>query len=96
MQPEVLSKMDIDEIDTVFQAVDVELVTEEQATLIIEALYDAPPEVIAVFERNINVFDGAFDEYVPEGSAIPIRVRRSISAVGVLIASAGTSMRRFK
>ena len=94
--PETVFKMDEEEIAEVFDKIDVEIINPQQAAEIIDALVDAPLQVITIFEKKINIFEGSFDSYVPTGSNIPVRTRRSVAAAGVLIATAGTVTKRSK
>ena len=94
--PEAVFKMDAEEIAEVFDKIDVEIINPQQAAKIIDALVDAPLQVITIFEKKINIFEGSFDTYVPAGSNIPVRTRRSVAAAGVLIATAGTVTKRSK
>lgn len=42
---------------------------------------DAPQEIKEQFENTVNVYSGAYDEYVPVGSSITVAQRRTIVAV---------------
>ena len=55
--------------------------TDEQAAELAEVLSEAPDEVKAEFEEQINVFGGQFDTYVPVGSTVPVGTRRTLVAV---------------
>jgi hypothetical protein len=45
------------------------------------ALSEADDEVKEEFEAEVNVFEGSFDEYVPEGSRVNVEDRRVLVAV---------------
>ena len=83
--PEALQELSPTQAEEVFSAVDVEELTDEQAEALVEAVQDAPDEVRAAFENEINVFGGKFETYVPLGSTVNVRTRKVIvAASGVL------------
>jgi hypothetical protein len=45
------------------------------------ALSEADDDVKEEFEAEVNVFEGSFDEYVPEGSRVNVEDRRVLVAV---------------
>ena len=55
---------------------------------IVSALNDAEDDVKEEFENNVDVFDGAFDQYVPSGSRISVAERRVVVAVAAAAAIA--------
>ena len=83
--PEVLATVTEDEATEIFDAIIVEELTPEQATEIVAAVQDAPPEVRESFEEEINVFDGTFDTYVPLGSNVSVAARRTVTAATAAI-----------
>jgi hypothetical protein len=85
---EVLSSITGDQASEVFAEVTVGDLTDEQGQEIVDAVQDAPEEVRSSFEAEINVFDGAFDNYAPIGSEISVAERRVVVAVGAVLASA--------
>ena len=84
----------IGQAEELFESLEVEELTEEQVEAIVEVLADAPAKVRQAFEAKIDVFAGTFDNYVPEGSSIPVSQRRSIVAIGAVIATATVTKRR--
>ena len=52
--PEAVFKMDAEEIAEVFDKIDVEIINPQQAAKIIDALVDAPLQVITIFEKKIT------------------------------------------
>jgi len=40
------------------------------------SLSSQPNEIKDVFEEEVNIFEGGFDEYVPADSKIPVKARR--------------------
>jgi hypothetical protein len=85
---EVLSSITGDQASEVFAEVTVGDLTDEQGQEIVDAVQGAPEEVRSSFEAEINVFDGAFDNYAPIGSEISVAERRVVVAVGAVLASA--------
>ena len=85
---EVLSSITGDQASEIFAEVAVGDLTDEQGQEIVDAVQDAPEEVRSSFEAEINVFDGAFDNYAPIGSEISVAERRVVVAVGAVLASA--------
>ena len=83
--PEKLATVTADEATEIFDAIIVEDLTPEQAAEIIAAVQDAPPEVRASFEEEINIFDGTFDTYVPLGSTVSVSARRTVTAATAAI-----------
>ena len=83
--PDVLESVTADQATEIFDAVEVSDLSDAQAEQLIEAVQDAPDEVRAAFEEQINVFEGKFNEYVPRGSVINVGQRKVlIAATGVL------------
>jgi len=60
-------------------------ITPEEAAQIIAAVQNAPESVRQQFEAEADIYSGAFDEYVPLGSAVPVRTRRTIIAVATAL-----------
>lgn len=88
--PAVLASVSPEQAAEVFDAVDTGALTEEAAAAIVEAVQDAPTEVKEAFEAVINVFGGAFDEYVPLGSNVSVGDRRTLTAVNAVLTGAAT------
>lgn len=68
-----------------------------QEPLIQEPPADASPEEKAAFESQVNVFSGAYDNYVPLGSKISVAQRRTVvavTAVFIMLAPPPSTMRR--
>ena len=83
--PEVLKEISAEQASEIFDAVEVSDLSDAQAEQLVKAVQDAPEEVRAEFEDQINVFEGKFDKYVPLGSAINVGQRKVlIAATGVL------------
>lgn len=82
---EALQELTPTQAEEVFDSVDVGELTDEQAEALVEAVQEAPEEVRAAFESEINIFGGKFDSYVPLGSTVNVKTRKVIvAASGVL------------
>lgn len=91
--PEILNEITEEQATEIFDAVEVSELSNEQATALVEAVQDAPEEVRASFEDEINVFEGKFDKYVPLGSVINVGQRKAlIAATGVLFMAPAVSV----
>lgn len=73
-------------IDAIFVAIDEQTLSDAQGMAIVKAVQHASKKVRASFEKNVNVFAGHTDTYVPLGSSVPVRSRRVIIVSSVLIA----------
>jgi hypothetical protein len=97
-----LDSLDPDIVDTVIGLLDDDVtVTDVEAltavpldsldpvvlSAIVESLNDAPDDVRAVFEDEVNVFGGAVDAYIPSGSNVTVGTRRTIVAVTATVMS---------
>lgn len=83
--PEKLQEVTKEEAQQIFNSIDVAQITEEEKTKIIDAVQDAPKEVKEAFEGEIDIYGDGFDEYVPVGSTIPVKARRTLlAAVGAI------------
>lgn len=81
----VLKELSSEEATQVFDSLEVSELTDEQAEALVEAVQDAPEEVRAAFEEEVNIFDNKFNTYVPLGSKINVGQRKVlVAATGVL------------
>jgi hypothetical protein len=57
---------------------------------------DAPVEQKQTFEREINIYNGDYEEYIPVGSSITVAERRTIVAITTVtsVVAAPTRSRR--
>ena len=90
--PEVLAAITGDQAEEVFAAVEIANITEEEAAQIVAAVQNAPKEVRASFEKEINVFNGKTDNYVPLGSTVTVKERRVLIAGSALVAAGAATM----
>jgi hypothetical protein len=89
--PEALNAMTEETAVEVFEALDIEELTDAEALLLVAVVQDAPVEVRQAFEKSIDVFAGATDTYVPIGSTVPVSTRRAVIAVTGLLAVSAAS-----
>jgi len=78
--PEVLAEATPEQAAEIFDAINPDELTEEEALAVVAAVQNAPDEIREAFETEINVFDGQFDTYVPLGSAVDVGTRRTVTA----------------
>jgi hypothetical protein len=93
--PEVLAAITETQAEQLFEQLQVDELTEEQLAEFTAAIQEAPTKVKKAFEKTINIFGSEFENYVPTGSNIPVKTRRTLVAAGALIAAIpSTRMRR--
>lgn len=92
--PDVLEVATADVAEEIFAAINEEALTPEAGLAIVEAVQDAPQEVREAFEKEIDIFAGNTDTYVPVGSAIPVSQRRAIIAISAMTSLAPVASRR--
>jgi len=88
----VLENLGLNEVAQIFRSIDTGSITEEQGEAIVETVQVANKTVRRSFERNVNVFAGKFDSYVPLNSKINVEDRRTVVAVSVVSTAAMASM----
>jgi hypothetical protein len=90
--PEVLAVVSVDEAEKIFETLNVDELTVEQVSELIEAVQSAPEEVREQFETTINIFGSDLGDYVPIGSNVPVDTRRTLIAVaaGAAVATVGS------
>jgi hypothetical protein len=93
--PEVLSVISVDNAEKVFEALQVDELTVEQVSELIEAIQSAPEEIRTQFETSIDIFASDLGDYVPVGSNVPVDTRRTLIAVAAGAAMAAVGSRKF-
>lgn len=78
---EILQEISKDEAVQIFESLDTSQITDQEKEIIIDAIQDAPSEVKEAFEQEINIYGEGFDNYVPVGSSISVKERRTLLAV---------------
>lgn len=66
-------------------AENLDTLTADQLDEIALAVSNAPPEIKKRFEKEINIFGGGLDKYVPTGSKIPVGERRTLVIIGAVL-----------
>ena len=61
-----------------------------------EPIADAPQEVKKAFEKQVNIFDGSHDDYIPAGSKVSVAERRTIVAATTILINLPAPVRRKK
>lgn len=92
--PEVLATITAEEATQVFEALNVDDLSDAQIEALVEAVQEAPQEVREAFEESVNIFGGAVDTYIPVGSTIPVSQRRALIAIAGMTAVAAVASRR--
>jgi hypothetical protein len=59
-----------------------------------EPVANAPEEVKEAYEEQVNIFDGAHEDYVPAGSTITVAERRTIVAATTILMTLPAPVRR--
>lgn len=76
-----------DQITEIINSPAFDSLTDEQLAEIADIISDAPDETKVAFENALNIFSSdAYGKYVPVGSIITVAQRRSIIAVGIVMA----------
>lgn len=83
--PEVLQSVTKEQAVELFNSLDEGELTEAEAQQLVDAVQAAPEEVREAFEEEVNVFAGAFDEYVPVDSKISVGERRVVVAASAVL-----------
>lgn len=92
--PKVLASVTPEQATQIFEALVVEDLSDEQLVELVSAVQDAPVAVRESFEATVNVFGGKVDTYVPIGSTVPVKTRRTLIALTLLSSVAPISTRR--
>jgi hypothetical protein len=93
--PDVLAVITEEQATEIFETIEVQQLDDTQIAELTEAIQNAPLAVQEAFEATIDIF-GGFDDYVPTGSNIPVRERRTLIAIaaGTTLTAAGSKIRR--
>jgi len=83
----LFADLPVEQIEQVFESLDVAALSGSEGVQIAAAMTDAPPAVKRAFEKVIDLFAGVFDDYTAIGSTIPVGTRRTLVAVGGLLIS---------
>lgn len=88
-------EVSVEEITEVVQSENFDDLDDGVKKAIAEELSDESKEVKETFEEEVNIFEGGFDDYVPQDSRVDVGTRRVITAVTavavVIPASSGGS-----
>lgn len=92
--PAVLEAATTEQAAAIFEAIDEDNLTIEQATAIAQAVQNAPDNVRKEFESAINIFSGKTDNYTAVGSRVPVRTRRIIIITTALLVAVPAPQRK--
>lgn len=87
LDAQVLENLSAQDAEKLFQVLEVDQLTEEEKTQLIQAVTNAPEDVKTAFEEEVNVYALGLDTYVPVGSKVDVGTRRSIIAATAAIAA---------
>jgi arginine utilization protein RocB len=91
----VLATITAEEATQVFEALQIDELSDTQLEQLVEAVQNAPEEVRKSFEEEIDIFgSGAVDSYVPIGSTVPVKTRRALIAIAAVASLAPLAARR--
>jgi hypothetical protein len=89
----LMASISFDDAKDLFETLDTDDLSEEQAAVLVAAVQDAPTEIREVFEDTVDLFSGVFDDYMMLGSTISVGQRRTVVAVTAMtVAMGATSM----
>jgi hypothetical protein len=88
----VLESIDGDQAVEIFDAIELDGLTDEEGAEIVDAVQNADNDVRGAFEDELNIFEGQFDTYVPLNSKINVEDRRTVVAVSVVSTAAVATM----
>jgi hypothetical protein len=83
--PAVLAAVDENQAQELFAQLDISEVDATMLEILVAVVQDAPTEVRAAFEEEIDIFGGYTDTYVPLGSSVTVSVRRSLIAASATL-----------
>jgi hypothetical protein len=83
--PAALAVITAEEATQVFEALVLDDLSDTDLVQLVSAVQDAPTEVRAAFEEEIDIFgSGAVDTYIPIGSTVPVGTRRALIAITIM------------
>lgn len=94
LNPEVLATITEEEAIQVFEALVIDDLTDDQLQQLVASVQEAPTEVRQAFEKEVDIFGGGLDTYVPIGSTVPVSTRRTLVTVAAVAMAAATVTRR--
>jgi hypothetical protein len=83
--PAVLAAVSEAQAHELFAQLDISEVDATVLEVLVAVVQDAPTEVRAAFEDEIDIFGGYTDTYVPLGSSVTVSVRRSLIAASATL-----------
>jgi len=68
-----------------FEELNVTELDNTQLEAFTKVIQEAPTKIKKTFEKTIDVFGSQFENYIPTGSNVPVKTRRTLVAAGALI-----------
>ena len=90
IRPEILQAISSDQAKEIFEKIEVGNLTPEDKNNLSNALTSAPENVKKEFEGTIDIYKEGFDDYVPTGSNLDVKTRRTFLAATTVLASSIT------
>lgn len=72
----LLATATAEQAEQIFDAINIGELSDAEASAIVDAVQDAPTEVRASFEQEIDIYSGKTDSYIPLGSLVNVATRR--------------------
>lgn len=73
---EILQNATAEQAEQIFDAIDIGTLSDSVAAALVDAVQDAPDEIRAAFENEIDIYSGKTDQYIPLGSLVNVATRR--------------------
>ena len=90
--PQVLATITQDQATQLFEQIDTEELTADEAEAVVAAVQDAPTGIKKAFEAALNIFSGFADNYIASNSTIPVAQRRAMVALSAVLLSASPAL----
>jgi hypothetical protein len=84
-------EVSVEEITEIVQSENFETLDDGVKQAIAKELSDESKEIKETFEEEVNIFEGGFDDYVPQDSLVDVGTRRVITAVTTIAVVIPTS-----
>ena len=90
--PQVLATITQDQATQLFEQINTEELTADEAEAVVAAVQDAPTAIKQAFEAALNIFSGFADNYIASNSTIPVEQRRAMVALSAVLLTASPAL----
>ena len=90
--PQVLATITQDQATQLFEQINTDELTADEAEAVVAAVQDAPTAIKQAFEAALNIFSGFADNYIASNSTIPVAQRRAMVALSAVLLSASPAL----